>query len=66
MTRGAAKKDRLLLGLAVSRLSLSPGESRTQRELGYFCNCPHGTIQHIERKALQKVRVALKGCSDIL
>lgn len=60
MTRGAQKKDRLLLGLAVSRLSLRPGESRTQRELAAFCGCTHGAIQFIEQKALRKVRVALK------
>lgn len=60
MTRGAQKKNRLLLGLAVSRLSLDPGQTRTYRELAAFCGCTHGTIQFIEQRALRKVRFALK------
>lgn len=66
MTRGAQKKDRLLLGLAVSRLSLGPGESRTQRELAAFCNCSHGQIQWIEKSGLRKVKIALRDRSALL
>jgi len=66
MTRGAQKKDRLLLGLAVSRLSLKPGEHRTHQQLADFCDCRPGTIQFIEAAALRKVKIALKGRSDIL
>jgi DNA-directed RNA polymerase sigma subunit (sigma70/sigma32) len=44
------------LGLAVSSLSLRPGQTRTHRELAAFCNCTHGTIQFIEKKALKKLR----------
>lgn len=66
MTRGARKKDRLLLGLAVSRLSLGPGQTRTYRELAAFCGCTHGTIQFIEQKALRKVKIALRERSALL
>lgn len=60
MTPGARKKQRLLLGLHVSRLSLQPGQTRSQRELAYFCNCSKSTIQFIEKQAMQKVREKLE------
>lgn len=51
---------RIELGLAVSALSLKLGEERTQRQLAYFCDCDHKTIQNIERKALEKARFKLR------
>lgn len=60
MTPGAQKKQRLLLGLHVSRLSLQPGQTRSQRELAYFCGCSKSTIQWIEKQAMQKVRLGLE------
>lgn len=60
MTNGARKKQRLLLGLHVSRLSLKPGQTRSLGELAAFCDCSKGTILHIEQKALKKVRARLE------
>jgi hypothetical protein len=54
MTRGALKKQRLLLGLAVSALSLRRGQTRSQGELAAFCDCQRTTIQWIEKKAIAK------------
>lgn len=60
MTRGALKKQRLLLGLAVSALSLRPGQTRSLGELAAFCECSKGTILHIEQKAIAKMRQRLE------
>lgn len=65
MTRGARRKQRLLLGLAVSALSLRRGQTRSLGELAAFCDCSKGTILFIEQKAMRKARarleVALRG-----
>jgi DNA-directed RNA polymerase specialized sigma24 family protein len=60
VTRGARKKQRLALGLAVSALSMKPGQTRSSGELAAFCDCSKGTIQHIEKKALRKLRRRLQ------
>lgn len=60
MTAGARKKQRILLGLAVSALSLKPGETRSQEQLAAFCDCPRTVIQWTEHKALRKIRRALE------
>lgn len=60
MTRGARKKQRLLLGLAVSALSLRPGQTRSLAEIAAFCDCSKGTILFIEQKALRKLRAAVE------
>lgn len=60
MTRGARKKQRLLLGLAVSALSLRPGQTRSLGELAAYCECSKGTILWIEQQALRKVRSRLE------
>lgn len=59
MTPGARKKERLLLGLAVSALSLRPGQTRTLRELAAFCDCHPYQIQRTEKIALEKLRKRL-------
>lgn len=48
------------LGLAVSALSLPPGQTRSQRDLAAFCGCSKSTIQWIEKQAMQKVRKQLE------
>ena len=48
------------LGLAVSRLSLSPGQTRSYTELARFCGCSHEAIRKIERRAMKKIRNSLK------
>jgi len=60
MKNGGRKGLRLELGLAVSRLSMKPGQTRTQPELAAFCGVSHAAIQHIEYRALKKVRRALE------
>lgn len=59
MTRGQQRKQRLLLGLAISALSMQPGDTRSAREISEFCDCPKGTIQAIEKNALRKIRKQL-------
>lgn len=49
-------KSNIDLGLAVSALSLKPGETRTQREIAAFCDCSYQRIQQIEWRALRKIR----------
>ena len=44
------------LGLAVSALSLTPGERRSHYELAAFCGVSHSAIQQIEGRALRKLR----------
>jgi len=60
MRNGGRKGLRVELGLAVSRLSMKPGQTRTQPELAAFCGVSHAAIQHIEYRALRKVRMALE------
>lgn len=58
MSKGIQKEraDRILLGLAVSELSLHPGERRTHRDLAAFCDVSYQAIQKIERSALDKLK----------
>jgi hypothetical protein len=44
------------LGLAVSGATLEPGETRSHEDLAAFCGCSKTAIQHIERRALRKLR----------
>jgi hypothetical protein len=58
--RGRRAPDCIIeLGLAISRLSMRPGETRTAREISYFCNCSAWAISLIERRAIRKMRVRL-------
>ena len=52
-------KEGIDLGLAVSALSLKPGECRSYGELAAFCGVHRSAIQHIELKAMKKLRRAL-------
>ncbi len=52
-------KSSIDLGLAVSALSMQPKETRTHREIAYFCDCTWQAIYRIEQKALRKLRVKL-------
>lgn len=44
------------LGLAVSALSLRPGQCRSYGELAAFCGCRRSLIQYYEQRALRKMR----------
>jgi predicted DNA-binding transcriptional regulator len=48
------------LGLAISRLSLKPGETRTEADMACFCNCRVYAIQRTLRIAMRKVRKRLE------
>jgi hypothetical protein len=58
--RNRAKQWRTDLGLAVSALSLLPGEWRSAKVLAEFCECSHQALEQIEYRAILKVRRALK------
>lgn len=53
------RNDRIMLGLAVSSLSMAPGQRRTADEIAAFCGCRKYAIQRTEKLALQKLRHAL-------
>lgn len=55
-----AKFERTMLGLAVSALTLKPGQSRSQKELAAFCECSPQAIAETEHRACQKIRLALR------
>jgi hypothetical protein len=57
-------KNLMDLGLAIGAATLQPGQTRTQREIAAFVqaagtHCSYVAIQHIENRALRKIRVAL-------
>jgi hypothetical protein len=52
------------LGLAVSGATLEPGETRSHEDLAAFCGCSKTNIQHIERRALRKLRNKLQFGKD--
>jgi hypothetical protein len=54
------------LGLAVSALSLSYGQTRTREEIAFFCNCNRKTIQKIEERGLRKLRHRLRHNHELL
>jgi hypothetical protein len=64
--RGMDMKGRLTkdadidLGLAVSGATLEPGETRSHEDLAAFCGCSKTNIQHIENRALRKLRNKLQ------
>lgn len=47
------------LGLAVSALSLRPGETRSLGDLAAFCGCSRGNMWHLEQQALHKIKRAI-------
>jgi hypothetical protein len=47
------------LGLAISGATLEPNQTRTHDDLAAFCGVSHAAIQHIERRALRKMRIRL-------
>lgn len=53
------RDDRFMLGLAVSALSLQPGETRTCREIAAFCKTSPQNVSLIEHRALRKIRAKL-------
>ena len=58
-TTGDAKGERIDLGLALLSLVNPPGAERqalSAAEIGAWCGCSHAAIQHIERRALRKLR----------
>lgn len=48
------------LGLAVSAISLPPGQTRTLHELAAYCGCSKQTIKQIQTNAITKIRQALR------
>lgn len=52
-------KEGVELGLAISRLSMKAGQTRTCRELAAYCGVSTQAIQQMERKALRKLRFRL-------
>jgi transcription initiation factor TFIIIB Brf1 subunit/transcription initiation factor TFIIB len=58
-TPETAKTKRVNLGLAISGACLNHGETRTLYEIACFCNCSKQAIEHIEKKALRKLRKIL-------
>ena len=69
-----SKKPQIDLGLAVSAMSLAPGEHRTLRDLAAFCcydpvakqwtSVSWQALSMIEQRALRKIRVKLKLWKD--
>ena len=57
---GLTKSQRIDLGLAILEASFMPGTCHTQETIAAFCGCSVRTIHDIERKALGKLRKALK------
>lgn len=53
------RAERINLGLAVSALTLKPGECRTAAEIAAFCGCARANIERIEGVALRKMRARL-------
>jgi hypothetical protein len=53
------KSQRIDLGLELLSIA-EPGIPHTQEEIAAWCDCTVRTIQHMERKALAKLRRALK------
>lgn len=52
-------KPSIDLGLAISALSMQPGERRSTYQIAAFCGCSPQRIQQIEHRALRKIRAAL-------
>ncbi len=52
------KNCQIDLGLAVSALSLSYGQTRTPDELAAYCGCTRQQIDNIYQKALRKLYAA--------
>src|SRR5436190_6305130 len=62
--------DLITLGLAISALSLQPGETRTCEELAFFCqaagaHCTRQNISQMEQRALRKCRLFLYRQKDL-
>lgn len=55
-----AKAERLDLGLAISRLSMQPGQTRTLEEIAAYCECTREAIRKIEKSALAKMKARLQ------
>ena len=53
-------KDRFMLGMAISALSLRPGETRTRQELAAFTGVSRQAIENIELRGLRKCRRMLE------
>lgn len=56
--------DRIDLGLAIAQ-ACNPGKQLSLREIAAYCDCSHEVIARIERRALAKVRRALRQKSDL-
>lgn len=52
-------KNDIDVGLAVLCSLMRPGESLSDRDIAYVCNCSRNAIYIIEKRALRKMRVKL-------
>ena len=59
MPRQQTSSKRINLGLAVSALSLRPGQRRTQNQLAAYCGCSKAAIYLIEKSAIHKLKKRL-------
>ncbi|MEO7933251.1 MAG: hypothetical protein ABIT76_08855 [Chthoniobacterales bacterium] len=53
-------RDRIDLGLAISRTRLQRNQTVSLASLAAYCDCHPSTILRIERRALAKVRKAME------
>jgi len=59
--RGKRNSDcHIDLGLSILSAIAVPGVSYTYDEIAAFCGCSWQAIQHIEEKALRKIRIRLR------
>jgi hypothetical protein len=57
--------DPIALGLAIAELCRKPGHRLTCDDIADFCGCSGAYIRQIEKRALRKLKVALKRQSGI-
>jgi hypothetical protein len=54
------KGRRIELGLAISGATLPPGQTRPITDIALYCDCSKQLIHTIEKRAIEKVREALR------
>lgn len=57
--RDKERTERVNLGLAILSCLAIPGVPLTLEDIAAFCDCSRQAIEHIERRALRKLRVRL-------
>lgn len=54
------RAERVNLGLAISAATMRPGQERTLPEIAAYCDCSKQLISQLEKRAIRKVRLALR------